>query len=786
MGIKIALAGNPNCGKTTMFNSLTGASQYVGNWPGVTVEKKEGKAKGFDDVVVTDLPGIYSLSPYTSEEIVSRDYLASDEPDSVINIVDATNIERNLYLTTQILELGKPVVLALNMVDSLKKSGDKIDVKKLGEKLGIEIVETVALHNKGVKEAVQAAVDAAKKNDGGIKKCFSSEIENAISDVMELLPSSVAHNLKRWTAIKVIERDSVVLGKLDMTDEAKAKAESVTAELEKKNDDDIESIITNERYNYITDLLGDVVVKSGKKMTTSDKVDSVLTNRFLGIPIFLGVMWFVYYLSISTVGTFMTDWTNDTLFGELLIGKFGEFLGGVGVNAVLVDCIVNGIIGGVGTVLGFVPQMAVLFFLLSIVEDVGYMVRIAFVMDRVFRKFGLSGKSFIPLLVGTGCGVPGIMASRTIENENDRRMTIITTTWIPCGAKLPVIAMIAAIVATKLTGTNGGWVAPLMYLIGICSVLLSAVMLKKTKPFHGPAAPFIMELPQYHLPQLKTVLLHTWERLKGYIIKAGTVLFLACLVMWFLSSYGFVNTENPEARNSGSFGLCASIIEDFEAEDAEKAGDSFESAFADPSEYSLMATVGNGLRYVFLPLGFGNEKGGWQAAASSIAGFTAKEAIAGTMGVLSGVSQDDVDAMAEAENVSDIIGGAEAEDGAEDEEEGGNAMNAVNAIAEWFPSALAAFCFLLFNLLDSPCLAAIATMASELKNRKWFWFAILFQNGFAWIVTFCVFQVGSVIAGHGNMGGASTAGLVVAILFIAAILFMLFRPNPYAKVDSKR
>ena len=787
MSIKIALAGNPNCGKTTMFNALTGSNQYVGNWPGVTVEKKEGKLKGQKDVIITDLPGIYSLSPYTSEEVVSRDYLAGSEPSAVLNIVDATNIERNLYLTTQIMELGKPVVLALNMMDVLKKNGDVIDTKKLSEKLGCKIIETSALKGTGIQEAAQNAINAAEQHAQPVSSKFSADVENAISEMMAVVPSSVAENLKRWYAIKLIERDSVVLENLKLSDSDKAKAESIAVSLETKLDDDTESIITNERYNYITDLLKGCLKKAGSKLTTSDKIDRIVTNRFLGIPIFLCVMWFIYYLSISTVGTFMTDWTNDTLFGEWLQGGVEGFLTNAGANPVLIDCIVNGIIGGVGSVLGFVPQMAVLFFLLSIVEDVGYMVRIAFVMDRLFRKFGLSGKSFIPLLIGTGCGVPGIMASRTIENDNDRRMTIFTTTWIPCGAKLPVIAMIAAILATKLSGTNGGWVAPLMYVIGVGMVLISAVILKKTKYFHGKAAPFVMELPQYHIPAAKTVLMHTWERLRGFIIKAGTVLFLACLVMWFLSSYGFVNKANPDARNSGSFGLTSAIIDEATEENGELE-------FADASEYSIMATVGNGLRYVFYPLGFGNKEGGWQAAASTISGFTAKEAIASTMGVLAGADEADIDAMAEAGDVADIIGGdeeaesEEAED-AEGEEEEGNAMNAINAIGEWFPTAIAAFAFLLFNLLDSPCLAAIATMANELKSRKWFWFAILFQNLSAYVVTFIFYQFGMFFVHHGTASyanGASIGGFVVAIIFTIAILVALFRPNPYDKKNAVR
>lgn len=748
----IALAGNPNCGKTTMFNALTGANQYVGNWPGVTVERKTGKMKGDKDIQVTDLPGIYSLSPYTPEEVVSRDYLASDEPAAVLNIVDATNIERNLYLTTQILELGKPVVIALNMMDALKKNGDKIDSEALAARLGCKIVETSALRGEGIKDAAQAAADAAKVAKTRVpEKCFDSVTEEFVSQMECVVPENVPSHLRRWNAIKLLERDSVVLQNLKLNESAKAKAEEISKALEKAKDDDAESIITNERYNYIASILKGCLKKSGKSLTTSDKVDRIVTNRILGIPIFLGVMWVIYYLSISTVGTFMTDWTNDTLFGEWILGGLENAMTNAGAHPVLIDCIVNGIVGGVGTILGFVPQMAVLFLLLSIVEDIGYMVRIAFVMDRLFRKFGLSGKSFIPLLVGSGCGVPGIMASKTIENENDRRLTIMTTTWIPCGAKLPVIALMAAVMAQSLTGTDGSWVAPLMYAIGVASVLVAAIMLKKTKSFHGPAAPFVMELPQYHLPQVKTVLLHTWERLKGFIIKAGTILFLACLVMWFLSSYGFVNKSNPDARNSGQFGLTGAMIEEAIEED-----DSLE--FADASEYSLLATVGNGVRYIFLPLGFGNEEGGWQAAAASLSGFVAKEQIVGTMGVLAGASDEDIEA-------------------AEGEED---ASGVASAVAAWFPTALAAFCFLLFNLLDSPCLAAIATMAHELNNKKWFWFAILFQNAFAYIVTLCVYQFG-MLATTGEFG----VGTVFAVIFAVGFLFMLFRPDPFKRKNSE-
>ncbi len=726
MATKIALAGNPNCGKTTMFNGLTGASQYVGNWPGVTVEKKEGHVKGNKDLIVTDLPGIYSLSPYTSEEVVSRDYLASNEPASVIDIVDATNIERNLYLTTQIIELGKPVVLALNMVDSLKKSGDKIDSAKLAEKLGCKVVETVALHNKGVKEVAQAAADAAKTGVSVPKACFAADVEKVISEAENLLPSSVESHLKRWTAIKVLERDSVVLEKLNLSADDAAKAESLTKALEQEKDDDIESIITNERYNYITDLLKGVLVKSGSKLTTSDKIDRIVTNRWLGIPIFLLVMWFVYYIAVSTVGTMGTDWANDTVVGGLQ-GWLEEAMTGAGANEILTDCLVNGIVGGLGAVFGFLPQMAILFLLLSILEDVGYMVRIAFVMDRIFRRFGLSGKSFIPLLISSGCGIPGIMASRTIENENDRRMTIMTTTWIPCGAKLPVIGLMAVAIGTaSKNAAIGASIAPIMYAVGIASVLIAAVILKKTKFFHGPAAPFVMELPQYHIPQAKTVLLHTWERVKSFAIKAGTILFLACIIMWFLSSYGF---------GEEGFGL------------------------VDPNQ-SLLAAIGNALRYLFIPLGFGNAEGGWQAAASSLSGFSAKEAIVSTMGVLANVDPEVAEAALEEEEAISAV---------------------VAAVGTWFPTGLAAFSFLMFNLLDSPCLAAIATMANELKSRKWFWFAICFQNVFAYVMTLIVYQLGMLFV-HGSFG----VGTVVAIIFAGAILFGLFRPNPYAKEDQLR
>ncbi|UKI56388.1 MAG: ferrous iron transport protein B [Treponema succinifaciens] len=741
--IRIALAGNPNCGKTTMFNNLTGSNQYVGNWPGVTVEKKEGKMKGMKDVVVTDLPGIYSLSPYTSEEVVSRDYLIKDNPDAILDLVDATNIERNLYLTTQLLELGKPTVIALNMIDVLKKSGDSVDTEKLQAELGCTVIETSALKGTGVKEAAAAAKKAAESGKAFIPTAvFSKDVEEYISKMEAIVPSTVKSELKRWYAIKLLERDSVVLAQLALSSADSAKAEEISKELEKAKDDDVESIITNERYVYIQGIVSRCVRKSGQKMTRSDKIDRIVTNRWLGIPIFLAIMWAVYYIAVSSLGTVLTDWANDGLFGDgwNFLGIEGlaipgisasveEALTNAGANEVLIDCIVNGVIGGVGAVLGFVPQMAVLFLLLSLIEDCGYMVRIAFVMDRIFRKFGLSGKSFIPLLVGSGCGVPGIMASRTIENDNDRRLTIFTTTWVPCGAKLPVIALISGVIGAKLTGWDGGSLTLLMYVIGIGAVVMAAIMLKKTKPFHGKAAPFVMELPQYHLPQLKTVLMHTWERLRGFIVKAGTILFVACLVIWFLSSYGFASPKDEVVENG-------EVVEE-----------SVEGGFGlvDADE-SLLADVGNVIRYVFKPLGFGEKVGGWQSAAASLSGFSAKEAIVSTMGVLANVDE---------ENVEDDAVVAE-------------------AISGWFATALAAFAFLMFNLLDSPCLAAIATMANELKSRKWFWFAILFQNVFAYVLTLIVYQLGMLFV-HGHFG----IGTVFAFIFLAGIIFALFRKDPY-------
>ncbi len=722
MAIRIALAGNPNCGKTTMFNALTGANQYVGNWPGVTVEKKEGKLKSKkvkEEVVVTDLPGIYSLSPYTLEEVVSRDYLLKENPDVIVDLVDATNIERNLYLTTQLIETGVPVVIALNMADLLEKRGIKIDVARLSMLLDCPIVETSALKGEGLDKLIDEAIRTAKKKEADLpKEIFNKDLEDAVSAAAEVLPSSIDANKKRWYAVKFLEKDSKVAESVKLTDSAAKKIEELRAGLEKSHDDDMESIVTDERYKFIQKIVGTTVKKGKDKLTTSDKIDKIVTNRILGIPIFIAVMFVVYYISVTTIGTIVTDWTNDTFVGGIQ-EIVGGFLEGIGTNDVVTSLVVDGVIGGVGAVLGFVPQMAILFLFLSILEDCGYMVRIAFVMDRVFRHFGLSGKSFIPLLISSGCGIPGIMASKTIEQDNDRRLTIMTATFIPCGAKLPVIALMGGVMASWATGSYeaGGFMAPAMYFMGIVAVLVAAIILKKTKPFSGKPAPFVMELPQYHVPQAKTVLLHVWERLKGFIIKAGTILFLACVVMWFLGGFGFEN---------GGFGL------------VEESGN------------SLLAVIGGFIAPLFVPLGFGE----WQPVAASLSGFTAKEAIVSTMGVLANVTGDTEDAVTVAQ-----------------------------AVQTWFPTSLAALSFLIFNLLDSPCLAAIATMAQQMQSKKWFWFAILFQNIFAYIVCLCIYQIGSFVT-----GGSFGVGTVFGFVFAAIILFLLFRPDPYKdqKVYSKR
>ena len=722
MAIKIALAGNPNCGKTTMFNALTGANQYVGNWPGVTVEKKEGKLKGKrkdEEIIVTDLPGIYSLSPYTLEEVVSRDYLLRENPDVIVNLVDATNIERNLYLTTQLIETGVPVIIALNMADLLAKRNIKIDAKRLSMLLGCPIIETSALKQSGLDALIDEAVRVARKKEAKLPgEIFSDELEKAIAEVKDVLPASVTENKKRWYAVKFLENDSKVAESMRLAESDARMVETLRKEIEKNRDDDMESIVTDERYKFIQKIVGTTVKKGKEKMTVSDRIDQIVTNRILGIPIFIAVMFVVYYISVTTIGTIVTDWTND-VFVVAIQDMVSGFLTAIGTGDLVQSLVVDGIIGGVGAVLGFVPQMAILFLFLSLLEDCGYMVRIAFVMDRVFRHFGLSGKSFIPLLISSGCGIPGIMASKTIEQDNDRRLTIMTATFIPCGAKLPVIALMGGVMASYATGSYeaGGVIAPVMYFIGILAVLVSAIILKKTKPFSGKPAPFVMELPQYHIPSAKTVLMHVWERLKGFIIKAGTILFLACVVMWFLGGFGF---------GESGFGM----VED--------------------SSSSLLAAIGGFIAPIFAPLGFG----AWQPVAASLSGFTAKEAIVSTMGVLANVTGDTEDAVTVAA-----------------------------AVQGWFPTSVAAFSFLLFNLLDSPCLAAIATMAQQMQSRKWFWFAILFQNVFAYVVCLCVYQIGSFA-----MGAPFGIGTVVGIVFALALVFLLVRPDPYknSKVYSKR
>ncbi len=720
MAIKIALAGNPNCGKTTLFNALTGANQYVGNWPGVTVEKKEGKLKKgkHDDVIVTDLPGIYSMSPYTLEEVVTRDYVLKDDPDVIVDLVDATNIERNLYLTTQLIETGVPVVIALNMTDLLAKRGIKIDVERLSMLLNCPIVEISALKQTGLDKLIDEAVKTAKKKEVDLpKEIFSKELESAVDKVEAVLPESITDDKKRWYAIKFLENDEKIVASVKLSDSGKKVVDETRTAFEKEHDDDMESIVTDGRYSFIQKIVSSSVKKGKEKMTTSDKIDQIVTNRILGIPIFVAVMFVVYYISVSTVGTLVTDWTNDTFVGAIQEIATG-FLENAGAGDLVVSLVVDGIIGGLGAVLGFMPQMAILFLFLSILEDCGYMVRIAFVMDRVFRHFGLSGKSFIPLLISSGCGIPGIMASKTIEQDNDRRLTIMTATFVPCGAKLPVIALMGGVMAGYVTGWDvAGLMTPIMYFVGIIAVLVAAIMLKKTKPFSGKPAPFVMELPQYHIPSARTVLLHVWERLKGFMIKAGTILFLACVVMWILSTFGV---------QDGAFGM----VED--------------------SADSLMAIVGGAIAPLFAPLGWGE----WQPVAAAISGFSAKEGIVSTMGVLANVAGD----VEDADTVATGVG-------------------------MWFPTAISGFSFLLFNLLDSPCLAAISTMAQQMQDRKWFWFAILFQNIFAYAVTLVVYQLGSVLC-----GGAFGIGTIAAIIVLAFMLFMLFRPDPYKdqKTYSKR
>ena len=706
MAIKIALAGNPNCGKTTLFNALTGANQFVGNWPGVTVEKKEGKLKGHKDVVIMDLPGIYSLSPYTLEEVVARNYLIGEKPDAIINIIDGTNIERNLYLTTQIIELGIPVVMAVNMMDLVVKNGDTINIKALGDALGCEVVEISALKGTGVKKAAEKAIAAAQQKKAVDRvHAFAADVENAIATVEDKLGSAVAEEQKRFFAIKLLEKDSKISEQLTTTPDVSAEIKA----LEDKFDDDTESIITNERYTYITSIIGKCVKKAqGKeKLTISDKIDRVVTNRILALPIFAAVMFIVYYVSITTVGGFLTDWTNDTLFAEWIIPGAQSFFESIGCADWLTGLIVDGVISGVGAVLGFVPQMLVLFIFLAFLEGCGYMARVAFIMDRIFRKFGLSGKSFIPMLIGTGCGVPGVMASRTIENERDRRMTIMTTTFIPCGAKLPIIGLIAG----AFFG-NAGWVSWSAYFVGVAAIICSGIILKKTKMFSGDPAPFVMELPAYHLPTVGSVLRSMWERGWSFIKKAGTIILLSTIVVWFTTYFGVVD---------GTFRMLSD----------------------EEIDYSILAAIGRCISWIFIPLGWGD----WKSAVAAVTGLVAKENVISTFGILFHYGE---------------VGEA-------GEEIWGNL--AANM------SAIAAYSYLVFNLLCAPCFAAMGAIKREMNNAKWFWFAIGYQCGLAYVVSLCIYQIGTLIT-TGTFG----IGTVVAFILVIGLLYLLFRP--YKESDT--
>ena len=707
MAIKIALAGNPNCGKTTLFNALTGSNQYVGNWPGVTVEKKDGKLKTDKTITIQDLPGIYSLSPYTMEEVVTRQYLVNERPDAIINIIDATNLERNLYLTTQLLELHIPTIIALNMMDIVNKNGDRIDVPQLSKELGCPIVPISALKGDGNDELIDQAVKVAKKRTtGDTPHVYSGSVEHAIAHIEESIEDKVSANNLRWYAVKFFERDEKVREEIKLGASVLSEIEGHIEDCEKEMDDDAESIIINQRYEYINSVVPKAIErKQGhEKLTLSDKIDRIVTNRVLALPIFAVVMFLVYYISVTTIGDIVTGWTND-VFVAGIQNWASNGLTHMGASDWVISLVSDGIIGGLGAPIGFAPQMAIVFFFLALLEDCGYMARVAFIMDRIFRRFGLSGKSFIPFLISSGCGVPGIMATRTLENEKDRRMTMMTTTTIPCGAKLPVIATIPG----YITG-GAWWVAPAMYFLGIGLVIVYCIILKKTKMFEGDPAPFVMELPAYHAPSPKGVLLSVWERVWAFLKKAGTILFLCCAVMWFLGNFGFAG---------GSFGLV-------DAED------------------SLLAVIGGAIAFIFKPLGFGT----WQAVASSLSGFVAKEGIVSTMGVLSGLG----------------------------EIEGYSAAYQAQ-FAAFFPSMLAAFSFMVFNLFDSPCLAALSTVAKEMNNRKFFWYSVLFQNVSAYFVALIVYQIGGLILGEVSFGIAT----VVAFIVLAFVLYLLFRPDPNKK-----
>ena len=699
MAIKIALAGNPNCGKTTLFNALTGSNQFVGNWPGVTVEKKEGKLKGHKDVTIMDLPGIYSLSPYTLEEVVARNYLINERPDAILNIVDGTNIERNLYLSTQIMELGIPVIMAVNMMDIVEKNGDKIHIDKLAKKLGCEVVTISALKGTGIKEAADKAVQIAQKKGAAVPVHeFDKDVEAVIRTVESKLGSDIVNEQKRFFAIKLLEKDDKITEQMKSVPDVSAEIK----QLEDKFDDDTESIITNERYVYISSIIGDCVTKNKKNaMTTSDKIDRIVTNRWLALPIFAVVMWVVYYVSVTTVGTFVTDWTNDVLFGEIIPPAIENLLNAIHCADWLQGLILDGIVAGVGAVLGFVPRMLVLFLFLAFLESCGYMARVAFIMDRIFRKFGLSGKSFIPMLIGSGCGVPGIMASRTIENDRDRKMTIMTTTFIPCGAKLPIIALIAGALFN-----GASWVAPSAYFVGIAAIICSGIILKKTKLFAGDPAPFVMELPAYHWPTVSNVLRSMWERGWSFIKKAGTIILMSTIVLWFLMNFGWVD---------GSFGML----------EAEQLND------------SILASIGSVIAPLFAPLGWGD----WKMAVAAVSGLIAKENVVGTFGILFGF-------------------GEVAEDGAEIWGQLAGSL-----------STVAAYSFLVFNLLCAPCFAAMGAIKREMNNTKWFFTAIGYQTLLAYVVSLCIYQIGNLF-----IGGGFGIGTVVAVLLIIGFVYLLVRP----------
>ena len=720
MAIKIALAGNPNCGKTTLFNSLTGSNQYVGNWPGVTVEKKEGKLKGHDDVVIQDLPGIYSLSPYTLEEVVARGYLVNEKPDAILNIIDGTNIERNLYLTTQLIELGIPVVMAVNMIDLVRKNGDKIDLKKLSNELGCEAVEISALKNEGSEKAAEMAVAAAKNGKAGeLPHVFTGSVEHAIAHIEESIQGKVDDRFLRWYAVKLFERDDKVQAELNLSKELLDHLDAHIADCEKEMDDDAESIITNQRYAYINGVVDKAVKKKPRteNLTVSDKIDQIVTNRILALPIFAAIMWLMYAIAMGTsiadggigIGTFATDWTNDVLFGEIVPNALGGLLESIGVAGWLYGLIMDGIVAGVGAVLGFVPQMLVLFFLLSILEDVGYMARVAFIMDRIFRRFGLSGKSFIPMLVGTGCGVPGVMASRTIENERDRRMTIMTTCFIPCGAKMPIIGLFAG----ALFG-GSSWVATSAYFIGFAAIIISGIILKKTKLFAGDPAPFVMELPAYHVPAWGNVLRATWERGWSFIKRAGTVILASTIILWFLQGFGFEN---------GAF----TMVED--------------------QDNSILAIVASAISWIFIPQGFGD----WRATVASISGLIAKENVVGTFGVLYHYADE------LSENGDEIW----------------------PEVAANF-TAISAYSFMIFNLLCAPCFAAMGAIKREMNNGKWTAIAIGYMCLLAYCASLVVYQIGGLITGEIGFNFFT----IVAVAIIAFTIYLLFRPNKYEGVNE--